>query len=54
MAEYEQFEFPELAEVLGKLREQACMLAEMCPILAEVTELPDSFMHALRHALVIE
>lgn len=52
LAEYEQFEFPELAEVLGKLREQAGTLAELSPVLAEVTELPDSFTHALRHALV--
>jgi predicted DNA-binding WGR domain protein len=52
LAEYEQFEFPELAEVLGKLREQAGTLAELAPVLAEVTELPDSFTHALRHAPV--
>ncbi len=50
LAEYEQFEFPELAEVLAKLREQTGTLAELSPVLAELTELPDSFTHALRHA----
>ncbi|HMP82887.1 MAG TPA: WGR domain-containing protein [Verrucomicrobiota bacterium] len=52
LAEYEQFEFPELAEVLAKLREQTGTLAELSPILAEAAELPDSFTHALRHAPV--
>ena len=52
LAEHEQFEFPELAEVLGKLREQTGTLAELSPILAELAELPDGFAHALRHAPV--
>ncbi len=51
-AEYEQFEFPELADVVAKLREQTGTLAELSPILAELIELPDSFTHALRHAPV--
>jgi predicted DNA-binding WGR domain protein len=52
LAGHEQFEFPELAEVLGKLREQAGTLAELSPILAELVELPDGFIHALRQAPV--
>ncbi|MGC3959999.1 MAG: hypothetical protein QM813_19350 [Verrucomicrobiota bacterium] len=35
LAEHEQFEFPELAEVLGKLRAQTGTLAELSPILSE-------------------
>ena len=50
LAEYEQFEFAELADVLGKLREQAGTLAELSPILGEVADLPEAFTHALRHA----
>ena len=53
LAEHEQFEFPELAEVLAKLREQTAALAELSPILAEVADLPDGFTHALRHAPVL-
>ena len=53
LAEHEQFEFPELAEVLGKLREQTGTLAELSPILAELAELPDAFTYALRHAPVL-
>jgi predicted DNA-binding WGR domain protein len=52
LVEHEQFEFPELAEVLAKLREQTGTLAELSPILAELVELPDAFTHALRHAAV--
>jgi predicted DNA-binding WGR domain protein len=52
LAEHEQFDFPELAEVLGKLREQTGTLAELSPILADLTELPELFSHALRHAPV--
>ena len=36
LAEHEQFEFPELAEVLGKLREKTGTLAELAPILGEL------------------
>ncbi|MBK8002164.1 MAG: hypothetical protein IPK15_26595 [Verrucomicrobia bacterium] len=50
LAEYEQFEFRDLANVLGKVREQTAMLAELCPILAEVADLPEALTHALRHA----
>ncbi len=52
LAGHQQFNFPELAEVLAKLREQTGLLAELSPILAELTELPGSFTHALRHAPV--
>lgn len=52
LAEHEQFEFPELADVLGKLREQTGALAELSPILGELADLPDNFTHALRHAPV--
>jgi len=52
LAEYEQFEFPELADVLGKLREQTGALAELSPILSELVDLPDNFTYALRHAPV--
>jgi predicted DNA-binding WGR domain protein len=52
LAEYEQFKFPELADVLAKLREQTGALAELSPILSEVADLPDAFIHALRHAPV--
>ena len=37
--------FPELAQVLAKLREQTGTLAELSPILAELAELPES-LHA--------
>ena len=50
LAEHERFDFPELAEVLAKLREQTGTLAELSPILADLTELPELFSHALRHA----
>lgn len=52
LAEYEQFEFSELAQVLTQLREQTGALAELSPILSELAELPEGFGHALRHALV--
>ena len=52
LAEHEQFEFPELADVLGKLRERTGALAELSPILGELADLPDNFTHALRHAPV--
>jgi predicted DNA-binding WGR domain protein len=50
LAEHEQFEVSELADVLAKLREQTHTLAELSPLLAELAELPDAFTHALRHA----
>src|SRR5207249_7405040 len=50
LAEHEQFDFPELAKVLAKLREQTGTLAELSPILSELVELPESFSHALRRA----
>lgn len=53
LAEHEQFEFAELADVLGKLRAQTGTLAELSPILSEVADLPDAFTHALRHAPVL-
>ena len=52
LAEHEQFDFPELADVLSKLREQTGTLAELSPILADLAELPELFTHALRHAPV--
>jgi len=50
LAEHEQFDFPELAQVLAKLREQTGVLAELSPILGELVELPDALNHALRRA----
>jgi predicted DNA-binding WGR domain protein len=50
LAEHEQFDFPELAEVLAKLREQTGVLAELSPILGDLVELPEALNHALRHA----
>lgn len=52
LAEHEQFEFSELADVLGKLRAQTGTLAELSPLLSEVADLPESFTYALRHAPV--
>lgn len=52
LAEHEQFDFPELAQVLAKLREQIGVLAELSPILGELVELPESFSHALRRVEV--
>lgn len=52
LAEHQRFDFPELTEVLGKLREQIGVLAELLPVLGEFTELPEPFSHALRHAPV--
>jgi hypothetical protein len=52
LAEHQQFDFPELTEVLGQLREQTGVLAELLPVLGEFTELPEPFSHALRHAPV--
>jgi predicted DNA-binding WGR domain protein len=52
LAEHEQVDFPELARVLAKLREQTGTLAELLPILGEVVELPQPLDHALRRAEV--
>jgi len=52
LAEHEQFDLPELARVLVKLREQTGTLAELSPILGELVELPEAFGHALRRAEV--
>jgi predicted DNA-binding WGR domain protein len=48
LAEHTQFDFPELTQVLAKLREQTGVLAELSPILSELVELPESFSVALR------
>ncbi len=48
LAEHEQFDFPELTQVLAKLREQTGVLAELFPILSELVELPEPLRHALR------
>lgn len=53
LSEHDQFEFPELFEVLAKLREQAGTVAELSPMLSELAELPDGFAHALRRAPVL-
>jgi len=46
LAEHEQFDFRELAQVLAKLREQTGVLAELSPILGEPADLPEgSAMH---------
>ena len=52
LAEYEAFEFPELVDVLAKLRGQTGALAELSPLLSELADLPDAFTHALRHVEV--
>jgi len=52
LAEYVQFDFPQLTQVLTALREQTGTLAELSPILGELAEMPDELRHALRHAEV--
>ena len=52
LAEYDEFDFAQLAEVLGSLREQTGLLAELSPFLSEIADLPDTFKYALRHAPV--
>ena len=52
LAQHEQFDFPELAQVLAKLREQTGVLAELSPILGELAALPEALGHALRRAEV--
>ncbi len=46
--EHEGLAFPALAEILGGLREHAGTLAELAPILAEFSTLPEPFVRALR------
>jgi predicted DNA-binding WGR domain protein len=48
LAEHQAFDFPELTQVLAKLREQTGVLPELCPILSELIDLPEPFGHALR------
>src|SRR6266568_1718606 len=48
LAEHTQFDFPELTQVLAKLREETSVLAELSPILSELVELPEPFSLALR------
>jgi predicted DNA-binding WGR domain protein len=48
LAEHQEFDFPELTQVLAKLREQTGVLPELCPILSELIDLPEPFGHALR------
>jgi predicted DNA-binding WGR domain protein len=48
LAEHQAFDFPELTHVFAKLREQTGVLPDLCPILSELIELPESFGHALR------
>jgi predicted DNA-binding WGR domain protein len=50
LAEHNEFDFPELTDVLCKLREQTATLAELSPILSELVELPEPFARALRKA----
>ncbi len=50
LAERQQFDFPGLAQVLAKLREQTAVLAELSPVLGELVDLPETFSHALRRA----
>lgn len=52
LSEHEQVGFPQLTEVLARLREQTGLLAELSPLLTELVELPESFSHALRRVEV--
>jgi predicted DNA-binding WGR domain protein len=52
LAEYRQFDLPELAEVLGQLRDQTGQLTELLPVLREFIGLPEPMSHSLRHAPV--
>ena len=53
LAEHAQFECPELTEALTAIRHETDSLAELLPILSDLTELPDGLAHALRHAPVM-
>src|SRR5207249_942458 len=50
LSEHGQFEFPEFRELLGELRKQTGILAELSPILSELVELPEPLSQALRRA----
>lgn len=52
LAEHEQFDFPELGEVLAGLREQTGLLVELSPLLGELAQLPEPFTNALRRVEV--
>jgi superfamily I DNA and/or RNA helicase/predicted DNA-binding WGR domain protein len=52
LAEHEQFDFPELAQVLANLREQTGLLVELSPLLSDFVELPEPFSNALRRVEV--
>jgi predicted DNA-binding WGR domain protein len=52
LAEHQQFDFPELAQVLASLREQTGLLVELSPLLADLVELPEPFGNALRRVEV--
>ena len=49
LVEHKRFDWPQLGETLSALREQAGLLAELLPVLAELAELPEDFSRALRH-----
>jgi predicted DNA-binding WGR domain protein len=48
LAEHSQFDVPELAQALSKLRQQTSLLAELSPVLSEVVDLPEPLSLALR------
>jgi hypothetical protein len=50
LAEHNAFDLPGLGGALNSLREAAGVLPDLLPILGELSELPDQFAHALRHA----
>jgi len=52
LAEHEQFDLPELAQVLASLREQTSLLSELSPLLGELVELPEPVSNALRRVEV--
>ncbi|HYG35828.1 MAG TPA: DUF4011 domain-containing protein, partial [Clostridia bacterium] len=50
LTEHHQFDFPELSDLLAKLRDQTGVLAELSPFLRELAELPEPLGLALRRA----
>ncbi|MGN6385745.1 MAG: AAA domain-containing protein [Verrucomicrobiota bacterium] len=48
LEEHDQFDFRELSEVFGRLREQSSTLAELSPVLGDFVELPEILSNALR------
>ncbi len=52
LAEHEQFDFPELDQVLATLREQTGLLVELSPLLGELVNLPEPLTNALRRVEV--